>query len=186
MAGRVGNPRVKLLLSADTFYTEAPRDYRSWIDRMYAAVPDLNSYFDAVAIHPYSAGVSPDVYTPGQGTRWQFRRIEEMRAKFVAHGAGDKSFWITELGWATCTQHEDWVTESEQAEYLSRGFAHERTSYRSFHGGGFGLSPERLASVGPDEQGVLVRPAAQGRHAQARLRCAAAGRRRDLARSPLE
>ena len=71
---------ARFLLSADTFYTAAPGDYRNWIDGMYEAVPDLNAHFDAVAIHPYSAGLSPDTYTPGKGTRWQFRRIEEMRA----------------------------------------------------------------------------------------------------------
>jgi hypothetical protein len=99
---------------------------------MYGAVPDLNAYFDAVSIHPYSAERSPDVYTPGQGTRWQFRRIEEMRAKFTAHGAADKKFWITELGWATCTAHEDCVSEAEQAAYVTRVFEYARNEYASF------------------------------------------------------
>ena len=131
-AGRGANPRAKFLLSADTFYTEAQGDYRNWIDGMYAAVPDLNTHFDAVAIHPYSGGLSPDVYTPGHGTRWQFRRIEEMRANFAAHGGADKKFWITELGWATCSEHDDCVSEQQQADYLSRVFAQARGGYASF------------------------------------------------------
>jgi polysaccharide biosynthesis protein PslG len=133
-AGRAANPQAKFLLSADTFYTEAPGDYRNWIDGMYAAVPDLNSYFDAVAVHPYSSSLSPDVYTPGRdgGTRWQFRRIEEMRDTFDEHGARDKGFWITELGWATCTGDDDCVTEHQQAEYVSRVFAYARGRYSGF------------------------------------------------------
>jgi|Tabmets5t2r1_1033131.scaffolds.fasta_scaffold24080_2 hypothetical protein len=131
-AGRVANPDARFLLAADTFYTEAPGDYRNWIDGMYAAVPDLNAYFDAVAIHPYSAGLSPDTYSPGNGTRWQFRRIEEMRARFVAHGASSKRFWITELGWATCTEHEDCVSEARQAEYLARAFDYAKGPHAAF------------------------------------------------------
>ena len=42
-AGRAANPRARFLLAADTFYTEAPGDYRNWIDGMYEAVPDLNA-----------------------------------------------------------------------------------------------------------------------------------------------
>jgi hypothetical protein len=131
-AGRAANPRAKFLLAADTFYTEAPGDYRNWVDGMYAAVPDLNSHFDAVAIHPYSSALSPDVYTPGAGTRWQFRRVEEVRARFVAHGAADKPLWITELGWATCTEDEDCVSEARQAEYISRVFAYAKGRYAPF------------------------------------------------------
>jgi hypothetical protein len=132
-AGRAANPQAKFLLSADTFYTEAPGDYRNWIDGMYAAVPELNSYFDAVAIHPYSSSLSPDVYTPHRGgTRWQFRRIEEVRDTFDSHGARDKGFWITELGWATCTGDDDCVSEREQAEYLARVFEYARGRYSGF------------------------------------------------------
>ena len=130
--GRAGNPEAKFLLAADTYYTEAPGDYRNWIDGMYDAVPDLNSYFDAVAIHPYSASRGPDVYTPGEGTRWQFRRIEEMRERFNAHGAAGKGFWITELGWSTCTGHHDCVSEAQQAEYVRRAFDYATGKYGSF------------------------------------------------------
>jgi polysaccharide biosynthesis protein PslG len=134
-AGKAANPQAKFLLAADTFYTEAPGDYRNWIDGMYDAVPDLNDWFDAVAIHPYSHSISPDVYTPGRGdhgSRWQFRRVEEMRERFDAHGAQDKGFWITELGWATCDGDDDCVSEAQQAEYMSRVFEYARGPYRDF------------------------------------------------------
>lgn len=131
-AGRAANPRAKFLLAADSFYTEAPGVYRNWIDGMYRAVPALNSYFDAVAIHPYSSGVSPDVYTPAAGTRWQFRRIEEMRSRLVAHGAADKPLWITEVGWATCRGHHDCVSERAQAAYITRVFDYARGPYAGF------------------------------------------------------
>jgi hypothetical protein len=131
-AGRAANPRAKFLLAADSFYTEAPGVYRNWIDGMYRAVPALNSYFDAVAIHPYSSDVSPDVYTPAAGTRWQFRRIEEMRSRLVAHGAADKPLWITEVGWATCRGHDDCVSERAQAAYITRVFDYARGPYAGF------------------------------------------------------
>jgi hypothetical protein len=70
-AARQANPRAKFVISADTAAVEdlAP----SWIDGMYAAVPDLNQFFDAVAVHPYSSEIPPWVFT-ATDNRWQFRR----------------------------------------------------------------------------------------------------------------
>ena len=119
-AARQANPRAKFVLSADTAAVEdlAP----SWIDTMYAAVPDLNLYFDAVAVHPYSSEIPPWVFT-ATDNRWQFRRMELMRQRFAAHG--DYSpFWITELGWATCTDNVDCVSEAQQAQNLRYVFAY--------------------------------------------------------------
>jgi hypothetical protein len=131
-AGREANPRAQFLIEADTYYTAASGDYRNWIHDMYRAVPDLNRWFDGVAVHPYSSERSPDVYTPRGPTRWQFRRIEEERAAFVAHGASDKPFWITEIGWSTCAGNSDCVSESAQAANIARVFELARTKYGSF------------------------------------------------------
>jgi hypothetical protein len=131
-AGRAANPRARFLIEADTYYTAGPGDYRNWIHDMYRAVPDLNRWFDGVAVHPYSSERAPDFYTPRRPTRWQFRRLEEERAAFVRHGASDKPFWITEIGWATCTGNSDCVSESAQAANIARVFELARTKYRSF------------------------------------------------------
>lgn len=116
IAVRDADPGVAILAAADT------RDDSGgdWITGMFAAVPDLARYFDAVAVHPYSRGLSPDVYTPPD-TRYQWRRIDEIRAELVRRGADDP-LWITELGWSTCPAGaaDDCIDEQQQAQYLGR------------------------------------------------------------------
>jgi exo-beta-1,3-glucanase (GH17 family) len=95
---------------------------------MYAAVPDLNSYFDAIAVHPYSGGSAPDERRDG----WGFTaRLDAVRAKFASHGAQDKPLWITEIGWSTCQSNKDCVSEPQQAANLKRMFELVRTTYAS-------------------------------------------------------
>jgi polysaccharide biosynthesis protein PslG len=119
-AGRARNPSVHFLAEADTYAIQPNNARAPWADGMYAAVPNLNDYIDAVAVHPYAGvGRDPSIYTPGNKDRSYFRRIEEMRAAFVAHGAADKHFWITEIGWSTCPANSGCVSEQQQADYLS-------------------------------------------------------------------
>ncbi len=100
---------------------------------MYSAVPDLNNYIDAVAVHPYSQPRGPDVYTPGGFTRWQFRRIQEIHQKFINHGASDKPFWLTEIGWPTCPSNTSkCVSETDQAAYTQRMFDIIKTEYQGW------------------------------------------------------
>jgi exo-beta-1,3-glucanase (GH17 family) len=101
-----------------------------WIDGIYAAVPDIGSYFDGVAVHPYSGARSPGYYTPPY-TDWQFRRIEQIRATLVAHGAAGKHLWLTEIGWSTCPGGSPYecVTEQQQADYIQQAFDMVRASY---------------------------------------------------------
>ena len=120
-AARQANPWAKFVIAADTTSTGADQT-TSWIDAMYAAVPDLNLFFDAVAVHPYSSRNPPWLLTPTEN-RWQFRRMELMRQRFAAHG-DNSPFWITELGWSTCTEHPDCVSEAEQATYLQSAFGY--------------------------------------------------------------
>lgn len=113
---RAANPRLKVLLSADT----APEghDDVDWIGRMYEAVPQLNDLFDAVAVHPYG-GDPDDGCRPDE--RWSFCRTERMRERFVAHGAAGKPFWITEIGNPTgggSAAHATALSEEDQARYL--------------------------------------------------------------------
>ncbi|HEY2603721.1 MAG TPA: beta-galactosidase [Thermoleophilaceae bacterium] len=135
IAGRKANPQARFLLEADTFGQKPGGDPIDWVDPMYKAVPDLNRYFDGVSEHPYSFTESPDDYTPsGVSSRAQFRRVGELRAMFVAHGAANKPFWITEIGWSTCPggTRAFCVTASQQAQYLKRVFQIARTSYKNF------------------------------------------------------
>ncbi|HEY1596858.1 MAG TPA: cellulase family glycosylhydrolase [Thermoleophilaceae bacterium] len=130
LAARAANPQVKFLLEADlTGYPNASTQVE-WISAMYSAVPDLNNYFDGVAVHPYSWPKAPDVYSPGD--RWDFKRIGDIRAKFVAHGANNKGFWITEVGYPTCSGNSRCVSESAQASDIARIFQLVKTDYASF------------------------------------------------------
>lgn len=129
-AGKAANPQTKFLLQADlTSYMTADKQVE-WVDALYNAVPDLNSWFDGVAVHPYSWPKSPDVYAPGD--RWDFKRIADIRAKFVAHGAANKGFWITEVGYPTCPGNSRCVSESAQATDLARIFQIVKGDYASF------------------------------------------------------
>jgi hypothetical protein len=131
-AGKAANPQASFLLSADlTSYETSSRQVED-IDAMYSAVPDLNSWFDGVAVHPYSQPRSPDVYTPG-ADRWQFRRVQDIHQKFINHGAADKPFWLTEIGWPTCTADSSkCVSESVQASYTQRMIDIVKSDYASY------------------------------------------------------
>ena len=125
-AGHSSNPAAKYLLAAE----QAPSgDRNTFIDGMYSAVPDLNSYFDAVAVHPYSPGSSPDQLKDG----WGFtERLDAIRAKLVAHGAQAKPLWVTEIGWSTCPSSADCVSEQKQAAYLARTLELLSTKYSGY------------------------------------------------------
>lgn len=121
--GREAQPGARFLLAADTTATEADGVDRSWLAGMHAAVPDLGRHFDGVAVHPYSGADGPGRYTPGNGDRWQTRRIEALRADLVRRGEKAKPIWITEIGWSTCTADEDCVDEQAQADHLAEVFS---------------------------------------------------------------
>jgi hypothetical protein len=126
-AGRAANSEARFLLQADR--TPGGDARHTFIDDMYAAVPDLNSHFDAVAVHPYAAKFSPDRWSGG----WGFERIDAARQKFVEHGAGDKPLWVTEIGWSTCPADTDYCTsEQKQATYLGQMFELLRTRYSDY------------------------------------------------------
>jgi hypothetical protein len=133
VAGRAANPDAKFLISADLSGTTTSYTYMEWVDAMYAAVPDLTNYIDGVTVHPYSQPDGPDVYTPKGFDRWQFRRIQDIHQKFINHGAGDKPFWLTEIGWPTCPSNPGkCVSESTQAADTQRMIQILKTDYSSF------------------------------------------------------
>ncbi len=129
---RAANSQARFLIEVDTTYShDSGGPKLDWLTGMYAAVPDLGRYFDAVAVHPYANG-SPLTYTPGADDRWQSRRLERIHDALVARGAGDKHLWATEVGWATCRSGEDCVSESTQAAYYRDLFALRRVIWRDY------------------------------------------------------
>jgi exo-beta-1,3-glucanase (GH17 family) len=109
----------------------ATNQWVSWTDAMYQAVPDLNNYFDAVAVHPYSGNLAPDA-TSGAPIHERFDRIGLIHDRMVAKGASNKPFWITEVGWSTCSDSSACVNEATQADYTARLFHVVSSTYRSF------------------------------------------------------
>jgi hypothetical protein len=127
LAGRAANPGVRYLIEADS----APGEYPGgFLAGMYSAMPDLNRYFDAVAVHPYSDDRSPAL----TDDRYGFQRLSSTRDLLVAHGASDKPLWITEVGWPTCPggAADECVTEAQQASYLQTAFDLVKTKFASY------------------------------------------------------
>lgn len=86
-------------------------------------------YFDAAGIHDYAWGDPTKCWTDSTGHKAKdaFCGIEEVRQVMVDHGDGDKSIWITEMGWATCNNASSacWnsgVTEAQQADYTTKAY----------------------------------------------------------------
>jgi len=116
IAGRAANPGARFIIEAEWQYSTDGQSWHNWVNDMYTAVPDLNSYFDAYATHPYGNG-SVDNWTPGNGDAFQTRRLEVIHDLFVSHGAGDRKMWITEIGWSTCATSKCYSEADQAANY---------------------------------------------------------------------
>jgi hypothetical protein len=128
-AGRAANRGVHYLLAAETTGRQVGSSWINWIDALYQAMPDLNSYFDGVAIHPYGHDTTG---LTGMGDR-QLRRTELIHQLFAEHGADDKPLWVTEVGWPTCTSGSDrCTTDAGQAASLSQLVAYLHGSWAPY------------------------------------------------------
>jgi hypothetical protein len=132
MAGKQADPSARFLIQADLYSSGDNGDSGAWVGPMFDAVPDLARWFDGVAVHPYTTTDSPGSYTPND-PHGEFRRIENIRQEFAAHGAGSKSFWITEVGWSTCPADPDsCVSDEKQAAFLASMFDIVKNDYSSW------------------------------------------------------
>lgn len=130
-AGRTARLAAQFLIDGDTFYTTPGGQRADWIAGMYAAVPGLGRYFDALSIHPY--GGDPAVQTPGGDPDSEpGYLVERAHAELAAHGDGDKPIWVTEIGWSTCSGAGACVTEAQQASYLAEFLRLAVTTWRSY------------------------------------------------------
>lgn len=137
-AGKAANPQAKFIAASETVVQPTgSSQWVKWTDAMYEAVPDLNNYFDAVAVHPYSKNRPPDAPIKGY-IHDKFQRIATIHDDFARHGAGGKALWITEIGWSTCADpRQECVSEATQAAYTGKLCSMVRGRYRSFVGGLF-------------------------------------------------
>ncbi len=135
-AGHAADPSAKFLLAAENQCQLVGSNFVWWIDALYRAVPDLNNYFDGVAVHPYGNDLTdltfPAPEEPYTGYE-QIRRVEDIRQEFVNQGAADKPLWITEIGWPTCTSGSDRCTTlAGQASDLQTVFNYAHTTWSSY------------------------------------------------------
>jgi len=137
IAAHAADPSVKVLMAAEMQSARNARGkWEWWVDALYQAVPDLNHYFDGVAMHDYGTNTStlnPMIHGRPYTNYEHILRIEDLRRQFINHGAPDKPFWITEAGWSTCTQPSiDCVTHDEQGTNLSTLFDDIHTEWSNW------------------------------------------------------
>jgi hypothetical protein len=135
-SGRLADPAAHFLLAADNQAQLVSGTWVWWIDALYQAVPDLNKYFDGVAVHPYGDDLTSLSFpTPGVAYDGyeQVQRVQSIEREFANHGAANKPLWITEIGWPTCTSGSDrCTTPAGQAADLGAVFNDARTTWKSF------------------------------------------------------
>jgi hypothetical protein len=66
-----------------------------WVDGLYAAVSDLNNYFDAWIIHPYGP---PHGTSRATGMMYGDDQVQRALDDATRHGSAGKDWWITEFG----------------------------------------------------------------------------------------
>jgi len=103
------NLPVKVILDSRVYGKDT-----SWMDTLYARIPDLNSLFYAFADHPYWYGHDP----AESSAAGPFGRIETLRQRMIDQGAGSKPIFITEYGESTANCSEECVSEETQAQHL--------------------------------------------------------------------
>jgi polysaccharide biosynthesis protein PslG len=136
-AGHAADPAARFLIAAENQCALVNGTWVWWVDALYQAVPDLNNYFDGVAVHPYGTDLTNVSYpTPGQAYNGysQIRRVESIRQEFVNHGASNKALWITEIGWPTCTAggSDRCTTPTGQASEIQTVFNYARTTWKPY------------------------------------------------------
>jgi hypothetical protein len=99
-------------------------DYE-YLERLYAAMPDIGDYFDVMATHAYvDSAQSPEaawIDDRGRIAAGAFSAYREVRTTMVAHG-DPKPIWLTQIGWSTATLPGEGVSPETQADYLTRAY----------------------------------------------------------------
>lgn len=96
------------------------RDGLEFLGAVFTAVPNAQTSFDVLAIHPYMPDTAPDragLYS--LVTLWG--RISNVRGWLNDKRGSHVPIWISELGWSTCTSTVAVCrSEQEQADWLVR------------------------------------------------------------------
>ncbi|MHB8644967.1 MAG: cellulase family glycosylhydrolase [Thermomicrobiales bacterium] len=131
-----------------TGHPEVALDDVQYLQQIYAINGgEVKNYFDVLGAHPGSNCNPPDNSWPDNpptnacGTdpdggrsytkdnSFYFKRILQLRSVMEQNGDGGKKMWLTEFGWDSSQTPPDaykyarYVSEDQQAQYLTRAFA---------------------------------------------------------------
>ncbi len=109
---------VQVLVSADLLQVRTDGPITPWFEALLAAGPDLPELVDGWTVHPYPAPFDRSPSDGGADPRFGFDRVERVHAIARRHEV-ERPIWITELGWSTAPEHEESVSEEEQARYVA-------------------------------------------------------------------
>ncbi len=107
---RLGLP-AKIILPSRVYGTDT-----SWMDTLYARIPNLNTLFYGFADHPYWYAHDPAQVSPAG----PFGRIDVLRRRMNEKGASAKPILLTEYGESTASCGSECVSEAVQAEHLQK------------------------------------------------------------------
>ncbi len=112
-----------------------------YLERVYAAMPEIGDYYDAMGAHPPGYNNAPDQpFGAERGEGWNghnsfyFLRFTDYHRIMDENGDGDKPIWFTEFGWSTSNQAEGYGygkdnTEDDQAKFLLGAYELIRRDY---------------------------------------------------------
>jgi hypothetical protein len=83
--------------------------------------------FDAVAHHPYTWGILPGTAQDWSAWYQMYGTSPSLRSTMVDNGDGAKKIWATEFGAPTNGPSGSFVSESDQADQVTVGFAKWRS-----------------------------------------------------------
>jgi hypothetical protein len=101
VAGRAANSSTRYLVES-TVDVPNPKGpgWVNWAKGMVEAEPEIGSYVDAIAVHPYPGSHDP-YYTPKSGTDASFKNTNRIYEDWVSQGIR-RPIWITEVGYSSC------------------------------------------------------------------------------------
>jgi polysaccharide biosynthesis protein PslG len=95
-------------------------DAREFAQAMYAN--GAQGYFDALGHHPYSHPAAPGDAQNWSGWYQMYGAPNNLRSQMIANGDGNKQIWGTEFGFATNGPPGSYVSETEQAQHLTKAY----------------------------------------------------------------
>jgi hypothetical protein len=154
-AAKAGNPKAQVIFGGTMFVDT------DWIGKAYAA--GAKGSYDAMAVHPYmgNSGLGPEAPDTG---RERLTHTAALVKLMNSKGEGAKPIWFTEFGWSTHTNTSTtpvWfkgVSESVQANYLTRQFAFVQKNYPQVKNMfWYNSNDTSTGKLHPDNRGLLRR-----------------------------